>query len=64
MDYQTQQGNYSAHITADKIQTQNTTMKDLKIKKPKKVQEHKPVNNFFGNVETSKKVLKEFKKRI
>lgn len=55
IDHQTLQSNRLAHITAAKIQTQSTIIKDPRIKKLKKTQEPKPVNNSSNNVETSEK---------
>ncbi len=64
MDHQTPRGNCSAYVIMAKVQTQGTTMKDPRIKKPKKAQEPKPANNSSGNVKISKKVWKESKKRF
>ncbi len=47
-----------------KILTQDTAIKDPRIKEPKKAQEPKHANNSLGNAETSKIVRKEFKKRF
>lgn len=56
MDHQTQQGNCFAYVTAAKVQTQGTAIKDPKIEKPKpKAQDLKPANNSSNNVEISEK---------
>lgn len=65
IDYQAQQGNYPAYITAIKILTQGIIIKDLRIEEPNpKVQDLKLINNSFGNAKTSKKAQKKLKKRF
>ncbi len=65
IDHQIQQGNCSTYFIAAKVQTQGTTIKDLRIKEPKpKVQDLKRTNNSSDNVEISEKTRKKSKKRF